>query len=99
MSLLIPNTRPVDSDLCSCPVELELSVIMVDNGGDCFWFHGPMDRPSAKRMAFAIMNGMVAEAYRVDIKLILPAACDVRAVTAKLDCLQSDPVRIILRVD
>ena len=99
MSRSIPNRKPVGSDYCLCPVEFAVPFIIVDHGGDCFWFHEPMDVSSAERLAFGIMNGFSAEAYRIDVKLILPAASDVRAVTDELRSVQSDPVRVKLRAE
>ena len=97
MSRLIPNNKPVGNDYCLCAVELDVPIVIVDNGGHCFWFHEPMDASTAERLAFNIMNGQSAEAYRIDVKLILPAASDVRASAAELHCVQSDPVRVKLR--
>ncbi len=99
MSRWIPNRKPVGNDYCLCPVELDVPIVIIDNGGDCFWFHEPMDVSSAERLAFGIMNGLSSEAYRIDVKLILPSASDVRAVTAELHRVQSDPLRVKLRAE
>lgn len=101
MSRLIPNSRTAGPDSCTDPVELVVPTIIVNNdGGDCFWYHNALDGSSADLLAFAMLLGLSSvEAYRIDLRLILPAACDVRAAVDELDDIQSDPVRIVLRVD
>ena len=99
MDRVIPNTDPVGSDRCLTPLVVSVPFVIVDNGIDCQWFQQAMDSSSADRMEFAMVQSMGAEAFRVDIKVILPAASDVRSVTADLDHLVSEPVRVILRAD
>ncbi len=97
MSCFVPNFEPVGNDFCLSPVEVDAAVVIVDNGIDCFWYHRAMDPDTADRLAFAIMHGSNAEAFRVDVKLILPAANDLRAELDALDRLVSDPIRARLR--
>ena len=76
-----------------------MSAIIVDNGIDCFWYHEALDRSLADRLVFSKLNGGTAEAFCVELRLVLPAADDVRAATAELDQLRSDSVRVKLRVE
>ena len=96
MSRMIPNQDQVGNDYCLSPVLFDVPFIIVDNGHDCFWFSETMDTLSAKRMAFAINNGMQAQAHQVNTQLILPAASEVRATTAELHRLQCQPMRVQL---
>ena len=99
MRRVIPNTDPVGNDLCLSPIAVNVPMVIVDNGCECFWYHDTMDRSSADRMTFAMRHSLGAEAFRVDIKMIVPAASDIRAATAELDELACDPLRVILRID
>ena len=99
MSRLIPNSDSVGNDSCLTPVEVRVPFIIVDNGNDCFWFHEPMDPSAAQRLAFSISQSAHAEAFSIDVRLVLPAACDIRAATSELDCISSQPVRAILQVN
>ena len=99
MSRIIPNWDKVGNDCCLSPMELDIPMIIVDNGGHCFWFHQPLDQSAADQMVFALMNSTGVEAFRVDAKVVLPSATDVRAATDRLDLVQSDPVRVTLRAD
>lgn len=98
MSYLIPNNGPVGRDVCDSPQELEVPLVIVDNGKDCFWYHDAMDTAVAERMAFVLMHGTDCEAYRVNVRLILPAASDVRTAASELASLHSDQHRVQLRV-
>ena len=95
MEYLIPNAEPVGSDCCLTPLLVTVPMLIIDNGCECQWYTEVMDSSSADRTAFSMMQSMGAEAFRIDIKLILPSASDVRSVTADLDQLVSHPVRAI----
>ncbi len=97
MIRFLPNLDPVGSDMCLSPVEVEASVVIVDNGVDCLWYPGAMDPITADGIAFAIMQGSNAEAFRVDLKLILPSASELRAEFGDLDQVVCEPVRARLR--
>ena len=76
------------------------TIIVNNDGGDCFWYHDALDGSSADLLAFAMLLSLSeVEAYRIDLRLILPAACDVRAAVGELRDVQSDPLRVILRAD
>ncbi|MEM8669356.1 MAG: hypothetical protein AAGG48_17665 [Planctomycetota bacterium] len=97
MSRSIPNEAPVGNDYCLTPVMVKIPLIIVDyDGADCLWYPEVMDRSAADRMSFGMMRGSVAEAFRLEASVILPAASDVRAITADLDRLTSKPVRLEL---
>ncbi len=100
MSRLIRNVDPVGSDCCLTPVMLTVPVVIVDYpGSDCLWYSEVMDVSAADRMVYAMMRSLDAEAYRVDVKIVLPSASDVRSATADLDQLSSEPARVRLRID
>lgn len=97
MSASIPNIDPVGNDCCLTPIVVEVPFVLVEHpDSDCFWYPEVMDEAAAGRMAFGMMRSLSVEAYRVGVKVILPAASDIRAVTADLDRLKSDPVRASL---
>ena len=93
MIRFLPNLDPIGSDISLSPLEVTASVVIVDNGIDCLWYPGVMDPPTADRLAFTIMQGSSVEAFRVDLKLILPSATELRAETSELDQLVGEPLR------
>ncbi len=97
MRRLIPNFEQVGNDCCLSPVEVDAAVLIIDNGIDCIWYPGAMDLIAADRLAFAIMHSGNVEAFRLDVKLILPSASDLRSEIDALDHLVSDPIRAKLR--
>ena len=98
MSRFFFNLNPTGNDHCLSPVEVNTSAVILDNGIDCIWYPAAMDALTADRLTFAILHGsQKAEAFRVDFKLILPRACDLRSEFTSLDQLVSDPIRVNLR--
>ena len=99
MGHVIPNSDPVDNDCCLTPIVVDVPLLLISRGDDCYWFHETMDKSTAKRTLFTIMQSLDVEAFRVNVKVILPAASDIRAVTAELGELTSKPVRVILKAN
>lgn len=97
MSKIISNVDPIGHDYCFTPVVVDVPLVIVDYEDlDCLWYPDVMDKSTADRMAYSIMRSLNAEAFRVDVKIVLPSATDIRAVTADLDRLSSEPVRVKL---
>lgn len=82
MGRIIPNKDRVGSDICLSPLEVKVPMLLADNGTDCFWFPDALDGISAQRMTFAMLHGLATEVHQVDIRLIVPAASDIRASPA-----------------
>ena len=93
MSRSIPNVDQTGNDLSLSPVEVTASVVIVDNGTDCLWYPSVMDPVTADRFAFSLTRNTSTDAFKVDIKIILPSASELRSEVAELEQLLSDPVR------
>ena len=97
MSRFTPDLDQVGTDLSLSPLEVTASVVIVDNGTDWFWYPGVMDPLTADRFTFAITQGTKVEAFRLDVRLILPSAMELQSEVASIDQLVSEPVLTILQ--
>ena len=97
MDRAIPNTDRVGTDCCLTPIIVDVPLLLICRGEECYWFNETMDESTAKRTAFALMQSLDVETFRVNVQVILPSANDVRATTVELDRLISEPVRAILK--
>ena len=96
MKRFVPNVAPPGNDLCLDPVAIQVPVVLVDNGSDCFWYPHPLDEAGVKRVAFTLGNSCQHEVIPMNVELILPSAYDICAVTHRLDSLRCQPVRATL---
>lgn len=96
MSRFVPNTAPVGQDYCLDPVAIQVPLLFINNGTDCFWYHDALDSSTADRLAFALTHGQNVDTHRIDLQLILPSAHDVHTTTPDLHNLNAVPVRVTL---
>ena len=99
MRRLIPNLDQVGNDLSLSPIEVTASVVIVDNGSDCLWYPGAMNPTTTDLFAFSLTRGTSTDAFKVDIKIILPSVSELRSKVSALDQLLSDPLRAKLFAD
>lgn len=99
MDRVIPNTAPPGNDRALTPLSIEVPLLLVSVGDHCYWYEETMDSSTADRTSFAMKQNFDLDTFRVNVRVIVPAASDIRAVTAGLDGLTSEPVRAILKAN
>ncbi|MEM8911066.1 MAG: hypothetical protein AAGC97_04805 [Planctomycetota bacterium] len=99
MDRVIPNRAAPGNDRALTPLVVEVPLLLVGVGDHCYWYEETMDSSTAERTLFAMMQSLDVETFRVNVPLILPAACDILEVTSELDQLRSEPVRAILKAN
>lgn len=93
MKRIVPNVGPVGSDLCLDPIAINIPLMLIDNGLDCFWYPHLLDQERAKQVEFLLGNSSENEVISLSVDLILPSAYTLCSVTRRLHSLSCDPVR------